>query len=89
MIRSVARSCPTLCSPWSAAHRASFSFTIFQSLLKLMSTVSVMPSNQLILCRPLHLPPQSFPASGFFPMSQFFSSGGQALVLQLQHQSFQ
>ena len=33
--------------------------------------------------------PQSFPASGFFPMSQLFTSGGQAFELQLQHQSFQ
>ena len=33
--------------------------------------------------------PQSFPASGSFPMSQFFSSGGQSVEFQLQHQSFQ
>ena len=33
--------------------------------------------------------PQSFPASGSFPMSQFFASGGQVLEFQLQHQSFQ
>ena len=36
-----------------------------------------MPSNHLILCCPLLLPPQSFPASGSFPMSQFFTSGKQ------------
>ena len=47
------------------------------SLSKLLE--SVMPSNHLILCRPLLLCPQSFPASGSFPMSQFFASGGQSI----------
>ena len=37
-----------------------------------MSTELVMPSNHLILCRPLLLLPSSFPASGCFPMSQLF-----------------
>ena len=41
------------------------------------STELVMPSNHLILCRPLLL--QSFPASGSFPMSQYFASGGQSI----------
>ena len=49
------------------------------SLLKLMSVASVMPSNHLILCCPLLLPPPSFPASGPFPVSQFFASGGQSI----------
>ena len=51
------------------------------SLLKLMSIESVMSSNQLILCHPLLLPSifQSFPVSGSFPMSQFFTSGGQSI----------
>ena len=40
-------------TPWIAAHQASLSFAIFQSLLKLMSIELVMPSNHLILCRPL------------------------------------
>ena len=40
-------------TPWTAAHQASLSFTISQSLLKLMSIESVMPSNHLILCHPL------------------------------------
>ena len=40
-------------TPWTSAHPASLSFTIYQSLLKLMSTESVMPSNHLILCHPL------------------------------------
>ena len=54
---------------WTAARQTSS--TIFQSLLTLMSTELVMPSNQLLL-------PQSFPASGSFPMSQLSSSGGQS-----------
>ena len=43
-------------TPWKAACQASLSFTISQSLLKLMSIESVMPSNHLILCCPLLLP---------------------------------
>ena len=46
-------------------------------LLKLMSIESVIPSNHLILC-PFSSCPQSFPASGSFPVSQFFTSGGQS-----------
>ena len=49
-------------TPWSAAHLASLSFTIFQSLLKLMSIESMMPSNHLILCHPLLLLPSIFPS---------------------------
>ena len=43
-------------TPWTAAHQASRSFTISQSLLKLLSIMLVMPSSHLILCRPLLLP---------------------------------
>ena len=43
-------------TPWTAAHQASLSFTISRSLLKVMSIESPMPSNHLILCRPLLLP---------------------------------
>ena len=50
-----------------------------QSLLKLMSTKSVMPSNHLMLSRSLSSCLQSFPALGTFPMSQFFASGGQTI----------
>ena len=54
------------------------SITNCLSLFKLMSIKSVMPFNHLILCHPLLLLLQSFPASGSFPMSDFFaSSGGQ------------
>jgi len=72
-------SCLFFATPWSAAHQASLSFTISQSLLRLMSIESMMPSNHLILCHPLSSCPQSFPASGSFPVSQFFASGGQSI----------
>ena len=49
-------------TPWTAAHQASLSITNSQSLLKLTSIESVMPSNHLILCRPLLLPPSIFPS---------------------------
>ena len=62
---------------WTAGRQASLSITNSHSLLKLMSIESVMPFNHLILCYPLLL--QSFPASGSFPMSQFFTSGGQRI----------
>ena len=49
-------------TPWTAAHQASLSFTISQSLLKLMSVESVIPSNHLILFHPLLLLPSIFPS---------------------------
>ena len=49
-------------TPWTAAHQVSLSFTISQSLLKLLSTESEMPSNHLILCCPLPLLPSIFPS---------------------------
>ena len=51
---------------WIAACQASLSISIFQSSLKLMSIESVMPSNHLILCRPLLLPPSIFPSIRVF-----------------------
>ena len=71
-------------TPWITACQASLSITNSQSLLKLISIELVMPSNHLILCCPLLLPPSIFPSIRVFSMSQFFPSGG-----QLQHQSFQ
>ena len=65
---------------WTAACQAPLSFTISQSLLKFMSIELMMASNHLILCRPLLLLRQSSPASGSFPMSQLFASGGQSVV---------
>ena len=58
---SVAQSCPTLCDPMDCS-QASLSITNSQSLLKFMSIQSVMPSNHLILCFPLLLPPSIFPS---------------------------
>ena len=49
-------------TPWTEALQVSLSITNSQSLLKLMSIESVMPSNQLILCCPLLLPPSIFPS---------------------------
>ena len=50
----------SLWSPWTAAHQVSLSFTLSWSLIKLMSIESVMPSNHLILCRPILLLPSIF-----------------------------
>ena len=58
-------SCPNSATPWTAAHQASLSITNPQSLLKLMSIKSVMPSNHLLLCHPLLLP-SIFPSIGVF-----------------------
>ena len=49
-------------TPWTAAHQTTLSITISWTLLKLMSTESVMPSNHLILCRPLLLLSSIFPS---------------------------
>ena len=76
---SVAQSCLTLCNSMDCARQTSLPFTISQSLLKLMSIESVMPFNHLILSRPLLLLPSIFPASGSFPVSQLFASGGQSI----------
>ena len=53
-------------TPWTSAHQASLSITNSQSLLKLMSIASVKPSNHLILCCPLLLPPSIFPSIRVF-----------------------
>ena len=60
----------------------SLAFTISWILLKLMSIEWVMPSNHLVLCRPLYpllVLPSTFPASGSFPVSRLFASGGQSI----------
>ena len=66
-------------TPWTAACQASLSITNSRSLLKLMSIESVMPSNHFILSHLFFLLLQSFPASRSFPISQFFTSGGQSI----------
>ena len=53
-------------TPWTAVHQSSLSFTIFQNLLKLMSTELMMPSNYLILCHPILLLPSIFPSIRVF-----------------------
>ena len=53
-------------TPWTAACQASLSFIISPSWLKFRSTELVMPSNHLILCRPLLLPPSIFPSIRVF-----------------------
>jgi len=59
-VQSLSRVRP-FATPWTTAHQASLSITNSWSLLKLMSIESVMPSNHLILCHPLLLPPSVFP----------------------------
>ena len=53
-------------TPWTVAHQASLSITNSRSLLKLISIKSVMPSNHLVLCRPLLLLPSIFPSIRVF-----------------------
>ena len=53
-------------TPWTTARQASLSITNFWNILKLMSTVSVMPSNHLIVCHPLLLLPSIFPSIRVF-----------------------
>ena len=63
---SVTKLCRTFCDSMAAACQVSLSFTISQSLLKLMSIELVMPSNHLILCPPLLPLPSIFPSIGVF-----------------------
>ena len=63
---SSVQSCTTLVTPTTAAHQASLSITNSQSLLKFMSIESLMPSNHLILCRPLFLLPSIPPCIRVF-----------------------
>ena len=68
-------------TPWTAAHQASLSITKSRSLLKLMSTESVMPPTISSSVVPFSSCLQSFPASRVFLMSQFFTSGGQNISI--------
>ena len=74
-------------TPWIAARQASLSITNSQSLPKLMSIESVMPSSHLILCHPLLLLPPIPPSIGVFSNSSY--EVAKVLEFQLQHQSFQ
>ena len=69
-------------TPWTASRQASLSITNFQSLLKLMSITLVMPSNYLILCRPLLLLPS------IFPSIRVFSNESALLMRWLKYWSF-
>ena len=62
---------------WTAAHQASLSFLISRSLLKLMSMSHRCHPTLSPFCHSTSSCPLSFPASGSFPMSQLFTSGGQ------------
>ena len=64
---------------WTAARQASLSITNSQSLLKLTSIMSVMPSNHLILCCPLLLPPSIFPSIRVFSNESVLCIGGQSI----------
>ena len=64
-------------TPRTSACQASLSFTISQSLLN--SIELAIQSKHLKPCHPFFSCPQSFPASGSFPMSQLFESGGQSI----------
>ena len=77
-------------TPWTEARQASLSFTMSQSLLKLMFIELVMLSNHLILCRSSS--PPAFHLSqyqGLFQWVCYFHQVAKVLELQLQHQSFQ
>ena len=75
----VAQSCLTLCNPMDCSTPGFFVHHQFPEFALTDVHWSVMPSNHLILCHPLLLPHSTFPASGSFPMSQFFTSGGQSI----------
>ena len=78
-------------TPWTAARQASLSITSSWSLLRLTSSIDlVMPSNCLILYRPLPLPPSVFPSIRvFFQWVSSLHQVARVLAFQLQHQSFQ
>ena len=85
---SAAQSCQTLCDPM-ACSTPGLSVHHSRSLPKLLSTESVMPSNHLILCCPLLLPPSVFPSIGVFSNESVLCLSWPKLGLQLQHPSFQ
>ena len=63
-------------TPWTAVHQASLTFTISDSLLKLMSIELMMPSSHLILCHPLLLLPSIFPSIRVCSKESAVASGG-------------
>ena len=80
---------PLFATPWTVAHQTSLSSLsprVFSNLCPFSQWCHPTISS---FVTPFSSYPQSLPASGSFPMSQLFASGGQSLELQLQHQSFQ
>ena len=73
---SVIQSCPTLCDPMDCSTPG---LPVHHYLPEFTQTH--VPSNHLILCRPLLLPPSIFPASGSFQMSRLFTSSGKRIGL--------
>ena len=76
---SVAQSCLTIATPWTAACQTSLSTTDSQNLLKLMSIAAMMPSDHLITCRRLLLLPSIFSSMRVFSNGKFFASDGQSI----------
>ena len=87
---SVAQSCPTLCNPMDCSMPG---LPVHYQLLEFTQTHVHWVGDAIQPSHPLSFPfsscPQSFPASGSFQTSQLFTTGGQVLEFQLQHQSFQ
>ena len=75
----VTMSCPTVATPWTTACQASLFFISSQSLLRLMSLSWWCHPTISSSVAPFSSCPQSFPASGSFPVSQMFASGGQSI----------
>ena len=86
--QSLSRVC-LFATPWTAARQASLSITNSLSLHKLMSIKLAMPSNHLILCRPLLLLPPIPPSIRVFSRVSSSHEVAKVLEFQLQHQSFQ
>ena len=92
LLSSVQFSCSVVSNsvtPWTAACQASLSITNSRSLLKLMYIELVIPSNHLILWRPLLLLPSIFPSISLFRWVSSSPQVAKVLEFQLQHQSFQ
>ena len=75
-------------TPWTAACQTSLSFTVSQSLLKLMSVGSVMPSNHLILCCPLLLLPSISQHQGLFHVTLWTVAHQASLFMEFSRQGY-